>query len=101
MATISDLGQLPVERLVDERVHGLGDTYYASERDAPCVGAVESAGGGDGDGAEQDGSCQRHESDVFAGNVLLEGLHDGGHNQAHESRCKRGCSGNIHRLLLR
>ena len=48
--------QLTVERLVDERIHGLSHADYACKHDAPCVGAIESAGGGDGDGTEQDGS---------------------------------------------
>ena len=61
--------------MVDERVHGLRDARYSCEHDAPCVGAVESAGGGDGDGAEQDGCCEGYESNVSAGDVFLECLH--------------------------
>lgn len=94
------LAQLAVERLVDERVHGLRHTHHACEHDAPCVGAVESAGGGDGDGAEQNGRHEGHESDVSAGDVFLERLHECGHDQRHEPGCERGCGGNIHSFLL-
>lgn len=86
--------------MVDERVHGLRDARYSCEHDAPCVGAVESAGGGDGDGAEQDGRREGDESDVSAGDVFLERLHECGHDQRHEPGCERGCGGNIHSFLL-
>lgn len=88
-------GQLAVECLVDDRVHSLRDAYHSGEDYAPRIGAVESSGGGDGDGAEQNG-----ESNVSAGNVFLECLHERGHDQAHESGCERGRGGNIHMVLL-
>ena len=92
--------ELAVEGLVDERIHGLSDSHYSCEHDAPSVGAVESAGGGDGYDTEQDGCGEGHESDVSAGNVLLECLHERGHDQRHEPGCERGRGGNIHRFLL-
>lgn len=94
------LAQLAVERLVDERVHGLRHTHHACEHDAPCVGAVETAGGGDGDGAEQDGRREGDESDVSAGDVFLECLHECRHDQCHEPGCEGRCGGNIHMVLL-
>lgn len=87
--------------MVDERVHGLGNTHHAREHDAPRVGAVESAGGGDGNGAEQDGCREGHESDVSAGDVLLERLHERGHDQRHESGPERGHGADIRIILLR
>ena len=92
--------ELAVEGLVDERIHGLCDAHYSRENDAPCVGAVESAGSGYGDGAEQDGSGEGDESDVSVGDVFLECLHECGHDQRHEPGCERGRGGNIHRFLL-
>lgn len=92
--------EFAVERLVDERVHGLGNADHASKDDTPCVGAVESAGGGDGDGAEQDGHCEGRKSDVSAGDVFLERLHERGHDQGHEPGCECGRGGNIHGFLL-
>lgn len=86
--------------MADECVHSLSDTHHSGEHDAPRVGAIESAGGGDGDGAEQDGYCEGDESDVSAEDVFLECLHERGHDQAHESGCGRGRGGNIHMVLL-
>lgn len=84
------LAQLVTESLINKRIHGLRDAYHSGEHDAPRIGAVESAGGGDGDGAEQDGYCKGLESDVSAGDVFLEHLHERGHDQTHESGCERG-----------
>lgn len=86
--------------MVDKRIDGLGNTHHSSKYDAPCVSAVKSAGGGDGDGAEQDGRCEGRKSDVSAGDVFLERLHGCWHDQGHESGCERGRGGNIHRFLL-
>lgn len=94
-------GQLAVECLVDDRVHSLRDAYHSGEDYAPRIGAVESAGGGDGDGAEQDGCREGYKSGVSAGDVLLERLHECGHNQCDEPGCEGGCGGNTHRFLLR
>lgn len=41
-----------VQRLVHQRVHGLGDAYDGGEHDAPPVSG-EAIGGRDGDDAEQ------------------------------------------------
>lgn len=60
--------------MVDKRIDGLGNTHHSSKYDAPCVGAVESAGGSDGDGAEQDGRREGRKSDISAGDVFLERL---------------------------
>lgn len=94
-------GKLSFEGLVDERVHGQCDAYHSCEDDAPCVGAVESAGGGDGNGAEQNGCGEGYESDVSAGDVLLEGLHNSGHDQTRKPRGESSCGENIHSFLLR
>lgn len=91
---------LPSKAWVDERIHGLCHTDYSGEHDAPRVGTVESACGSDGNSAEQDGSREGHESDVSAGDVLLECLHERGHDQRHEPRCESGRGGNIHMVLL-
>lgn len=53
--------------MINQGVHGLGDTDHSRERDAPRAGVVESAGGGDGDDTEQDGCGKVHGSDVSAG----------------------------------
>lgn len=92
--------ELAVEGLVDERIHGLSDSHYSCEHDAPSVGAVKSACGGDGDGVEQDGSGEGDESDVSVGDVFLECLHERGHDQRHEPGYESSRGGNIHRFLL-
>lgn len=73
----------------------MGDAHHSGENDIPCVGAVESACGSDGNGAEQDGSREGHESDVSAGDALLECLHERGHDQRHEPGCESGRGGKL------
>lgn len=75
------LAQLAAERLIHERVDGLGDADDAGEDDAPPV-AVEAVGGGDGDDAEQDAHAEAGQAHVVGGDVLLERLHEGGRERA-------------------
>lgn len=100
-STVLRFRQFSVKDLVDERVHGLGDAHHSREHDAPCIGVVESTGGGDDDGVEPDGCGKVHIPDVSAGDVFLEHPNERGHDQRHEPEPERGHGADIRIILLR
>ena len=64
------LAEFAAERLIHQRVDGLGDADNAGEDDAPPV-AVEAVGGGDSDHAEQDAHAETGQAHVGPGTVAL------------------------------
>lgn len=87
------------QRLVHQRVHGLGDAYDSCEHDAPPVSG-EAVGGRDSDQAEQQADAECGQGGEAFGDVLLERLDQGRGDEGDDGCGQGGRVGDVHHGFL-